>query len=350
MWLGLLLALVLPMAAGATEAESGAVVRGPDPGPGVLRAPVGVTRTQVFEKGSLTLAYRYGYESFEGNRDGEEMVSPAYVAAEGYSVAPLEQQNQEHRIELNWTPIDRLTVVASLPFVDKRMENLVVAGPDAGRRYSTHTHGPGDLELAALFRFIEKPLSHGNQQLNFNIALSCPTGSVTDTDTVLTENGLEEDFLPYRMQRGSGTFDFIPEIVYLGDYRSLAWGFKTWAKLRVGENIRDYRLGAVYAVTGWASYDIGRWASGSLRMGWAKWGNVFEAVDQGPPSETLSPTRDPKDQGGSRLELGPGLSFRLPLPGVQLLSVEALWTVYEDLDGPQLAKEWGINAGWQWTF
>ncbi|MBW2420359.1 MAG: hypothetical protein JRH19_17595 [Deltaproteobacteria bacterium] len=343
----LLVALVLPICAGASEEQSAGAEAGPDPGPGVLRAPVGLTRTQVFEKGSFEVAYRFGYESFDGNMVGVDRVSPAYVAAAGYSVYPLKQEIEEHRIELGWAPIDRLTVMASLPILDKRMENLVVA---ADQRYGTHAQGPGDLELALLFDLMERPSPKGDQHLHFNVALSCPTGSVSETGTVLTQDGLEEGLLPYRMQLGSGTFDFIPEIVYLGNHGPTAWGFKSWAVLRIGENTRDYRLGAVYAITGWASYDLGRWASGSVRLGWQKWANVFEAVDQGPPSDTLSPARDPKAQGGSRLDLGPGLSFRLPLPGVQLLSVEALWTLHQDLDGPQLAREWGINAGWQWTF
>jgi hypothetical protein len=344
----LLLVLALPV--GAAEEEPGEAVSRPDPGPGVLRAPVGLTRTQVFEKSSFTVAYRFGYERYQGNLVGSDEVSPADVAAAGYSVSPLEQENEEHRIELNWAPLDRLTLAASLPIVSKRMENLVVAGSEAGRRYQTESHGPGDLELAVLFDFMERRGRRVDQYLHANMALSCPTGSVAETDTVLTENGLEEALLPYRMQLGSGTFDFIPEIIYRGNRGPGAWGLKSWAIFRIGENTEDYRLGAVYAVTGWASYDLGRWASGSFRLAWQKWGNVFESVDQGPPSETLSPTRDPKTQGGSRLDLGPGLSFRLPLPGVQLLSVEAMWTVQQDLDGPQLARDWGINAGWQWTF
>jgi hypothetical protein len=66
--------------------------------------------------------------------------------------------------------------------------------------------------------------------------------------------------------------------------------------------------------------------------------------------KTLSPLNDNKRVGGTTLELGPGVNVLLPIWGGQRLSVEALFPIYEDLDGPQLGRDMTITAGWQWIF
>jgi len=40
----------------------------------------------------------------------------------------------------------------------------------------------------------------------------------------------------------------------------------------------------------------------------------------------------------------------LPILGGQRFSVEALFPVYQYLDGPQLAYDYSISVGWQWIF
>ena len=61
------------------------------------------------------------------------------------------------------------------------------------------------------------------------------------------------------------------------------------------------------------------------------------------------PTADPDRRGGSRVDLGLGLNFKLPMKGHRL-AVEAALPVYQDLDGPQLGAEWILTAGWQFAF
>jgi len=73
--------------------------------------------------------------------------------------------------------------------------------------------------------------------------------------------------------------------------------------------------------------------------------NVDPTLDK-----TLTPLNDNMKQGGTTLQVGPGLNVLLPFAGGQRLAVELVFPVYENLDGPQLASDMTIIAGWQWLF
>ena len=77
-----------------------------------------------------------------------------------------------------------------------------------GGGFLTQSQGPGDLTLTAITRFMEKD----SEVLFFSVELGTPTGSIRQRSTA---SGMNER-LPYPMQLGSGTFDFLPGVTYLG--------------------------------------------------------------------------------------------------------------------------------------
>jgi hypothetical protein len=85
-----------------------------------------------------------------------------------------------------------------------------------------------------------------------------------------------------------------------------------------------------------------------LRLEWEKQNNI-----QG-RDRALDPIDDPsansKTRGGTRFTLAPGLALDLPQLEGQRLSVEFGVPVHQDLDGPQLERDWTLEAGWQWEF
>jgi hypothetical protein len=88
--------------------------------------------------------------------------------------------------------------------------------------------------------------------------------------------------------------------------------------------------------------------SASIRTEWEKQNNS-EGFDR-----DLRPNDDPSEssklRGGTRLSVAPGLTFDVPrLPG-QRIAVEVGIPVYQDLDGPQLERDWTIKTGWQWVY
>jgi hypothetical protein len=86
----------------------------------------------------------------------------------------------------------------------------------------------------------------------------------------------------------------------------------------------------------------------TARLGWIKTENI-KGADPGLNPAT-SPLNDPRRQAGTRVEMGPGLNLLLPIMGGQRLSFEALFVLYQSVDGPQLAPDVKFNASWQWIF
>ncbi|MSP63223.1 MAG: hypothetical protein EXR72_23360 [Myxococcales bacterium] len=85
--------------------------------------------------------------------------------------------------------------------------------------------------------------------------------------------------------------------------------------------------------------------SGGLR---ASDSQAIQGAD--PDLETL---RDPGDLGlafaNERIELPLGVNLRIPGGplGGKRLSLEGIWTVHEETDGPVLANDWGFRVGFQ---
>ena len=64
----------------------------------------------------------------------------------------------------------------------------------------------------------------------------------------------------------------------------------------------------------------------------------------------LGVERDPKRQAGDFLELGPGVNFAVPLLGDPRFGVEMSWPFYQDLQGPQVERDWRVTTGLEWAF
>ena len=62
------------------------------------------------------------------------------------------------------------------------------------------------------------------------------------------------------------------------------------------------------------------------------------------------PDEDSKRQGGQRVDLAPGVNFRIPCCGGILLGFEAVFPVWQQLDGPQLKSRWMLHTGLRAAF
>ena len=55
-------------------------------------------------------------------------------------------------------------------------------------------------------------------------------------------------------------------------------------------------------------------------------------------------------QSGQRLDLAPGINLQLPCCAGQRLAIEALFPLWQSLEGPQLGNDWVLNAAWRMSF
>ena len=114
---------------------------------------------------------------------------------------------------------------------------------------------------------------------------------------------------------------------------------------RLGENDEDYTLGDEHTVQGWLSYLVTPALSVSGRVGFYDRGNI-DGMD--PLIRAPVQTADPDRQGGSRVDVGLGANYVLPGERYRL-ALEVVKPVSQNLDGPQLERDWQVVLGWQFT-
>jgi hypothetical protein len=296
-------------------------------------APVGVMLDHTHEKGDWTFLYRYQRVSFQDLLIGDDSVPASQLVPSRYESVPTYQLVQTHLFGVMYAPHPRFTFALLLPYHVKDVTSFGTGLPP-----SMSTNGIGDARLMFMIPFVQK----GTQKTQFNVGVSFPTGSIEERE------GPGSQRLPYVMQLGSGTYDVHWGITYTGEYDFLSWGGQFESIYRVGENSVGYRLGSVYGASGWIAGSLGRWVTTSARLTWRRTNNIH---GQDPTlDKTISPLNDNMIQAGSFLGIGPGVNVLLPYFGGQRFAVEVIIPIYQNLDGPQLAKDLILTAGWQWLF
>ncbi len=284
-------------------------------------------------KGKWMIGYQLMFDKMDGNRIGTRNVSNASVLTR-YMASPTDMTMQMHMAMVMYAPTDKFTVMVMFPYVVKSMNH--VAGD--GTRFNERTTGIGDIEARALYTlYARKDLRH---RLLLNAGVGLPTGSI---DQRMAGMRLE-----YPMQLGSGTFSVMPGFTYLGQIKPWGWGAEFIPTLRIGRNSNGYRLGNRYQPGAWGSRTLKSWISLSARLNADIWQNVkgadaiLDIMDE--------PTKDPRLQGGRRLDLVVGPSFHPSQLKGQEFFVHFDKPIFQSLDGPQLQRRWAIMLSWQYEF
>jgi hypothetical protein len=303
-------------------------------------APIGVMADHAHKAGEVMLSYRYMTMAMQGSRDGTSKLSDADVRARGYMVVPTDMDMQMHMFGAMWAPSDDFTLMASLPYIRNAM-NHKAGMPLGAVRFKTTSEGIGDLKLGALL-----PIIHdGNHDLIATLGFSLPTGSISQKDNTPAGNGR----LPYPMQLGSGTVDFMPRLGYTYTADAWSWGAQATGVLRIDENRFDYTLSDRFEATSWFAYNWAPELSTSVRLDFQAWGDIR---GRDTSLGSLAPTMDPGLRAGERLDLLLGFNWQFtdgPLKGHRL-ALEGGMPVFQRLDGPQLETDWLLIAGWQLAF
>ena len=301
-------------------------------------APIGVMGDHTHKKGEFMFSYRYMFMNMDGNRDGTNSISDSQVLQD-FMVAPTEMTMEMHMFGAMYAVSENVTLMAMVPYVTKEMEHVT----RMGRRFTTNSEGFGDIKTTALYTILNKD----KQRLHLNLGASFPTGSINERDDTPAGN---DQILPYPMQIGSGTFDLLPGITYLGQSDKGSWGAQALTTLRLGKNDNGYRLGNKYQLSGWVARNWTDWLSTSLRLTGTTWGDIDGADDRLNPM--MIPTADPDRRSGTQINLGLGVNLYAPkgdLKGSRL-AMEFELPIYRDLDGPQLETDWQLTLGLQSSF
>lgn len=324
-------------------------------------APIGVMGDHLHKKGELMFSYRYMRMAMKDNLIGSDAVSPETIVTTEPNrffgnpglpptlrVVPLEMTMNMHMLGVMYAPSDKVTLMAMTILASKDMDHLTYQGGMGTTELGTFTttaSGLGDSRLSALISLYKKE----NTRLHANLGLSIPTGSITETDQILTPMNMQPQVrVPYPMQLGSGTWDLLPGVTYTGNKGKLGWGTQLMGNLRLGENEEGYTLGNRLEISTWISQRFAPWISGSFRL----YGLSAGKID-GMDANIMAPvqTADPDRQGGKRLDAVLGLNL-IGTKGFitnHRLAVELGLPITQNLNGPQLKTNSVLTLGWQYA-
>lgn len=343
-----ILACLISLAPAAAQADQASALRADS------HAPIGVMADHTHSKGEWMISYRYMHMAMEENRLAREDITPEeIVSTQGnpnapppnLRVVPLEMTMQMHMLGAMYAPGDKVTLMVMIPHVALTMDHLTFQGGMGTNRlgeFTTESSGIGDVRLGGLFSLPSAPGS----RFHVTAGLSLPTGAIDDADEVLTPMNTRPTLrLPYPMQVGSGTVDFLNGATYAADAGHWGYGVQYAGTWRLGRNDEGWSRGDVHALTGWGSY---LWTSGlstSLRLAAAHSGSIDGRDPQiGAPVQTADPDR----QGGWRADIGVGLN--LAWAGGHRFALEFSRPVFQDLNGPQLKTDASLTGGYQLSF
>ncbi|PVA11142.1 alpha-amylase [Pelagivirga sediminicola] len=349
-------------ATGAPKGQMAQGAHGAIGGHGDMHGPAGVMGNHLARQGKFMMSYRFGAMSMSDNRIGTREVSSDTIAttipnvffgAPGQPpilrVVPQEMTMQMHMLGLMYGATDRLSLMAMLPYVEKSMTSLTYAGPSGTATLGTskmRAGGLGDIRIGATYGL--KPT--GASRVLLSMSLSLPTGSITESGTMLSPMGTPMTMrMAYPMQLGSGTYDLMPALAYRSGAGRVNWGGQLRGIIRLGSNDEGYSLGDEIALSAWASYKPGAAVSWWGRIEAARLGRID---GRDPQIRGAMQGANPAFHGGDTVTLTAGVDYTMqtgPLKGHKL-GADIGVPIYQDLNGPRLGTDWVLGVGWRRMF
>src|SRR4051812_26569787 len=223
-------------------------------------------------EGQVMFGYDYTHTHMAGLFEGTHEISSAQAFAEGFGTVHTSMDMDMHMFDVMYAPSDHVTLMAMLPYTQMSMDHL----KSSGARFTQHTDGIGDVDAMALWTVYGDSCTGGNR-IVINAGASFPTGAINAKDHRDGNPALPMVQLEYLMQHGSGTYDLLPGITYLGESRNWSWGIQTLETVRLGRNDHGYRFGNEYGGSAWLAYAFTDWCAPSIRVNGKVWDDITGA-------------------------------------------------------------------------
>ena len=323
--------------------------------------PAGVHGADMLSAGSAGFSYTPMLMHMSNNYIGSSTVSPDTIVTtipsqtnmngmpEKYRIVPTSMDVQSHMFNFMYGISDRFNMMIMTAYLDKSMSMTTYSGASGmsvlGTSSST-TSGFGDTTVSGLWRFYKD----SSNDANFMLGVSLPTGSNTENISMLS-NMTGSMGMPmymssrgsYGMQLGTGTYDLLPGLTYTNHTNSWSWGTAWRGRFATGDNTEGYHYGDQNNVTAWGGYTSSPGLTWSARLS----ESVQNQIHGADPAITgLMEGTNPNFSGGKHTDVLAGVEVAGGPFGFKNkhLSLEAGKTVAQDLNGPQLGRDWMINA------
>lgn len=320
-------------------------------------APISVMKDHTHGKGKVMMSYRYMRMDMDGNQIGTSDVSPETIVTTvpnrffgmagqpaTLRVVPTSMSMDMHMLGAMVGVTDNLTLMGMLNYVEKDMDHITFQGGAGTTRlgtFSTHTSGLSDTTVTALTTLMQNE----ERSVVGSLGISLPTGSITETGQILTPMNMRPTVrLPYSMQLGSGTFDFLPSLTYKENHDKWSYGLQYSGVIRTGRNDEDYTWGDKHQINAWTGYAFNQNWSATALVSFEHEGTI-DGID----SSIALPvqTADPDNYGGKRLKLGLGAAYKFNESFLEKTSIAADISIpiYQDLNGPQMEQDYTFTIG-----
>lgn len=295
--------------------------------------------------GELELTYNYSQMNYRGVYFVTDSLDLA-TTLQLFDDAPLTRSEILHQVRLGYGVSDDLTFVAQGEFAVLERETIANNG-----LIRTGVEQVGDVEVGVLYNVY----ADGPYRMHAQVGAVIPTmiGTSTYADTTAAQAG-SQVVLPYDMRTSSGTFGVVGGLTGSLQNEIGSVGAQFRARINVLENnagATGYTPGDQYEANGWVGYNITDNFAILSGVRWQNWDNV-DGQDT-----RLNPGGDPHNQGGmlagQRVTLPVGFNLVMPqgsLLAGHLLSLEAIYAMHHDYEGPQLGLDWGLNVGYTIDF
>ncbi len=316
--------------------------------------PAGLLLSHVHRKGEWMFSYRFMNMNMDGIHSGFSAISKNDVYNQ-YLMAPKSMQSNMHMLMAMYGVSNRFTLMlmgsyntntmemSMFPSDGMNMPGMTVSSDDPSG--TTVSSGLGDIKIHALYNL----LSSSNHQLIASAGINIPTGTIY-------YSGATGDLfypatrLPYSMQLGSGTFDFLPALSYSYKKENLTTGIQLSGAYRAYNNALSYRLGNEAGANVWLAYRWLKFFSSSLRIE-----TMVNDKIQGHDAVLYNyyePSANPINYGGQRISayLGSTLQIRSGVLKNNKIGAEYGLPLYQYVNGIQSPAKSMINVYWSLSF
>ena len=241
-----------------------------------------------------------------------------------------------------YAPSDYITLMGMIMLEQKSMDlrsyKPMMARDKVGD-FSTRSSGLSSINMSLLFKILDRDGSKFHAQLGLQSSI----GKNNLKDNVLTPMGtINEMILPYGMQLGDKSYTLLSALTYSKTFE--IWKFGGQIKSRINVKNDQWNFGDSYETNLWVQRDLNQIAAWSLRL---KFQDIESIKGNNQNINAPVQTANPLNYGGKILTSGIGLNIMLPKGSVGL---EFYKPITQDLHGPQMGMNWGLQAGYHLSF
>jgi hypothetical protein len=321
--------------------------------------PIGIFADNNLPQGRFVLSITPIFANYSGILIGTRGVSNDFLVStvpfflkpsEKVRIVPQDIAVDIQGVRLRYGVTNDFEMILDTGWVEKALDTRVFKGTSGITPLTDNypeTSSIVDTFLTGVYRIYQDDIN----RFQISLGLSFPTGTddATFNDFVGPKDTLSNIRAFYGMELGTGTFDILPGAVYAGYLGPWSWGLSYRGRLPLDYNPLGYKYGNLHEFNGWAGYTWTPGITTTFRVCGTTQGHIdgFDPLINGPAVPT-----NPLFYGGQRVELFGGGSIDGKLIGIDnaLILVEAGAPVYQNLNGPQIKKDWQAAARFAFKF